>query len=57
MAAAGGRNDVRMRDGGGSASTLPPPGPRHAGLAPHRSAAGQPGQLRTADATDGCPTC
>ena len=32
-------------------------GPRHAGLAPHRSAAGLAGEARTADATDGCPTC
>ena len=54
-AAAGGRNEVRMRDAG-SASTLPPPdlgmpAPRRA-EAPPVSPAG-----RTVDATDGCPTC
>ena len=54
-AAAGGRNEVRMRDAG-SASTLPPPdlgvpAPRRA-EAPPVSPAGQ-----DADATDGCPTC
>ena len=42
-AAAGGRTDVRMRDTG-SASTLPPPDLGMPALAPHRSAAGQPGE-------------
>ena len=32
-------------------------GPRHAGLAPHRSPAGLARRARTLDATDGCPTC
>ena len=42
-AAAGGRNDARMRDTG-SASTLPPPDLGMPGAAPHRSPAGQPGE-------------
>ena len=32
-------------------------GPRHAGLAPHRSAAGFARRAPTRAATDGCPTC
>ena len=47
---------ARMRDAG-SASTPAAAGPRHAVIAPHRSAAGQPGEPGSADATDGCPTC
>ena len=35
----------------------PAAGSRHAGLAPHRSAAGLAGDDQDADATDGCPTC
>ncbi len=55
--AGGGRGAApRMREAG-SASTLPPPGPRHARLAPHRSAAGFAGRAPTRDATAGFPTC
>ena len=58
MVAAGGRDEVRMRDsGGGSASTLPPPDLGAAGLAPHRGAAGLAGDPPgRRDATDGSPT-
>ena len=54
-AAAGGRNEVRLRDAG-SASTLPPP---DLGVPAARRAEAPPvspaGRTRTA--TDGCPTC
>ena len=49
------RSAPRMRD---SRQRIEPAaaGPRHAGLAPHRSAAGQPRRVPTRDATDGFPT-
>ena len=58
MATAGGRGEpwrMRARDGGGSASNLPPPDLGMPALAPHRGAAGQPAPTRAA--TAGCPTC
>ena len=57
MAAAGGRPDVRMRDTGNSASTLPPP---DLGMPASRRTEAppvSPASQDELDVTDGCPIC